>query len=206
MFYLLPVLLIALWLVVPATLAALLPKAPLLSRSAVASVLGIAAWLVLAARLQPISFAFALRWTPALAPPLAAAAAVYAALFAGGLGRRPADARAYGFGSRLIEGAVLAPIDEELLFRGIVLGWLARQLPLAAAIALAALLFLAVHELARIASPKRTLRQALADLSFGVLAGLLYASFGSILLPIALHMAVNGLALWTAPAERYRPR
>lgn len=200
MFYLLPLLLIGLWLIVPAALAALLPPGAPLSRTGAASIIGIAAWLMLSALWQPISFAFSPRLAPQFVPWLIVSAIAYAALFAGGLGRRPEGVGAAGFGPHLVESGLLAPLDEELLFRGIVLGWLARQTPLATAIAVSAVLFVAVHELARIGGVRRTLREALADLSFGLLAGLLYASFGSILLPIALHVAVNGVAAWTAPA------
>lgn len=199
MFYLIPLLLIGLWLIVPAALAALLPPTPL-SRTGAASALGIVAWLMLSALWQPISFAFSLRLAPQFAPWLIVSAIAYAALFARGLGRRPEGVGAAGFGPHLIESGLLAPLDEELLFRGIVLGWLVRQMPFATAIAVSAVLFVAVHELARIGGVRRTLRESLADLAFGLLAGLLYASSGSILLPIALHMAVNVAAAWTAPA------
>lgn len=192
--------LIVLWLLVPSALSLLIAQPGALSREGYASAMGILIWIILAILLQPISIAFTLHMTLALLLVFLVIAAVYALLVALGLERRPQGQLPSRFSGSFISDGLLAPIDEELLFRGIVLGLLMHSLPVLPALLVSAVLFLAVHEIARVGGVRRSLRESLADLFFGLLAGLLYIGFGSILLPILLHVLINGLGSYTRPS------
>lgn len=199
---LLALLLIVLWLIVPTAISLLLPRDGQVGREAAASLIGIAAWVVLAFVLQPISFYFHLDFKPPYAVLLVVATVVYAVLFALGLERRPRQMGASGHSIPRIGEALLVPIDEELLFRGIVLGLLVRDVGALPGLLASSVLFAGVHELARLGGVRRNWRDSLADVIFGLLAALLYTTSGSILAPIALHAAINGFSAWTNPPAR----
>jgi uncharacterized protein len=82
--------------------------------------------------------------------------------------------------------AVLAPVVEELLFRGLLQNALAHKMPIWAAITLSAFLFSLVH-LQPYAIP--------ALMSLGMAFGYLYHRTGSLRTNILLHMANNSAAL-----------
>ena len=89
-----------------------------------------------------------------------------------------------GLGFLIIGISVMAPITEELLFRGIVQGELRKAMPESAAIIIQAILFAAYH-----IQPV----QASYALIPGVLLGVTYAWSRSIWVPIAMHMLFNAL-------------
>ena len=89
-----------------------------------------------------------------------------------------------GLGFLIIGISVMAPITEELLFRGIVQGELRKAMPEPAAIIIQAILFAAYH-----IQPV----QASYALIPGVLLGVAYAWSRSIWVPIAMHMLFNAL-------------
>ncbi len=82
--------------------------------------------------------------------------------------------------------AVLAPILEEVLFRGLLQTSLSRHMPAAAAIGLSAFLFAVVH-----GQPYAILPLML----LGAVFGYLYYKTGSLRVNIALHVINNGAAL-----------
>ena len=82
----------------------------------------------------------------------------------------------------LLSSAVLAPIHEELLFRGFLLPSLALWLPPWAAVALSSLLFAVVHG---------DLAAVLMVWWAGSLFGWCYAITGNLLAPIVLHSIFN---------------
>lgn len=89
-----------------------------------------------------------------------------------------------GVGFLIIGISVMAPITEELLFRGIVQGELRKAMPETAAIIIQAILFAAYH-----IQPV----QASYALIPGILLGVAYAWSRSIWVPIAMHMLFNAL-------------
>ncbi len=187
------VLLFLYWLFVPTLLSAVLPPAGRLGREGTAVLLAIASWSVLAI-FVPIKV-----WPPrSLALPLGPTAlmllaALYLALFAAGLAPRGDRARAAETAGSALTVALLSPISEELLFRGLLLAIALRTVGGYGAIAFSALLFLSAHEIGRIGGARRSLRESLADLVFALLAGVLYLASGTILAPLGLHVLVNGL-------------
>jgi membrane protease YdiL (CAAX protease family) len=82
--------------------------------------------------------------------------------------------------------AVIAPLLEELLFRGLLQNSLAHKLPIWAAIALSALVFGAMH-MDLYAMPPLVL--------MGAIFGVIYHLTGSLRVTIALHMINNAAAL-----------
>jgi uncharacterized protein len=82
--------------------------------------------------------------------------------------------------------AVIAPLLEELLFRGLLQNSLAHKLPIWAAIAISALVFGAMHG-DLYAMPPLVL--------MGAIFGLIYHLTGSLRVTIALHMINNAAAL-----------
>lgn len=86
-----------------------------------------------------------------------------------------------------IAGAVLAPIGEELLFRGILLPQLAQMMRPWLAIVVSALLFGALHEAHGIAR--------IGPMVIGVILGWARLRSGTLWTPIAIHMIVNTTAL-----------
>jgi uncharacterized protein len=83
-------------------------------------------------------------------------------------------------------GAILAPIVEEILFRGLLQSALAKKLPIWAAIGISALLFGAVH-FDLYALPVLAL--------MGVIFGILYHLTGSLRVTILAHLINNSAAL-----------
>lgn len=81
---------------------------------------------------------------------------------------------------------LLGPLVEELLFRGALLGWLARRLPIAAAIVLSALVFAGLHFIP-------TLLPFLFVL--GLTTGLVRWYTGSTLNSMVVHVCQNTLAV-----------
>ncbi|MDQ3038061.1 MAG: CPBP family intramembrane metalloprotease, partial [Myxococcota bacterium] len=98
-------------------------------------------------------------------------------------GDRPALALAMTF----VAGAVLAPIGEELLFRGLLLPHLARIVPPWSAIVISALLFGALHEAHGIAR--------IGPMAIGMILGWARLRSDTLRAPIAIHMIVNATAL-----------
>lgn len=85
----------------------------------------------------------------------------------------------------LMTGAVIAPVAEELLFRGLVFGGLAQRMPVAVAATVSALLFALSHGLGVVA-PIFVLGLGLAWL---------YRRTGTIWAPIVAHGVVNAISL-----------
>lgn len=86
-----------------------------------------------------------------------------------------------------VAGAVLAPIGEELLFRGLLLPHLARIVAPWTAIAISALLFGALHEAHGVAR--------IGPMAIGIILGWARLRSGTLRAPIALHMVINATAL-----------
>ncbi len=189
---LLSILLLAYWLLAPTLLSALLPPAGRLGRDGTAVLIALASWVVLALWL-PLRI-----WPPRPEPPafglsiLIGLAALYLAVFATGIVRRDEADDGPPDGAALTV-AVLSPLSEELLFRGFLLSLALPPLGGYGAVAFSAVLFLGVHEFGRIGGARRSPRETLADLLFGLVAGMLVLITGTILAPLALHILVNGL-------------
>jgi membrane protease YdiL (CAAX protease family) len=82
---------------------------------------------------------------------------------------------------RMLEGIILAPIAEELCYRGVTLNRLT-WLPKWAAVLICAMLFALVH---------RELHSVISALPFGILLSVLYMKFRSIIAVIAGHITYN---------------
>jgi membrane protease YdiL (CAAX protease family) len=82
---------------------------------------------------------------------------------------------------------LLAGIAEELLFRGVLFGWLARHLPVWASIVVTAVLFAAEHGYYPVLLP--------LGLLFGLLTGWLRARTRSVLPGMAVHILTDALLL-----------
>ena len=89
------------------------------------------------------------------------------------------------FALDLVAVAVLTPIAEELLFRGVLFGGLRQRLPFVVAAVIATTLFTLVHE------PQAW--PGVFVLGFGL--ALAYERTGTLWAPIATHATVNGLPL-----------
>jgi hypothetical protein len=81
-------------------------------------------------------------------------------------------------------GAVLVPLGEELIFRGVVFGWL-RRWPLPVAVIVSALIFAVMHGFS-VVFP--------VALVLGIVTALVYHRSGSIWPAVVLHMVNNGVA------------
>lgn len=79
--------------------------------------------------------------------------------------------------------AVLTPIVEEVLFRGIVYNKMKKVMPVSAAIVISGLVFGAAH---------MNLEQFMYAAPLGILMAAALEKYGSILAPIAVHFAFNG--------------
>lgn len=79
--------------------------------------------------------------------------------------------------------AILAPIAEEFMFRGLLLKRLAHKTSIWGGIIISSLLFGILHA------------DIIGAFSFGVIASLLYLQTGNLLLPILMHMLNNSLAV-----------
>lgn len=80
---------------------------------------------------------------------------------------------------------------EELVFRGAILGWGARVIGVGPAIALQAVLFGLAHVGPDFLNPLAELPVLLAVTAGGVVAGVIVRRTGSLLLPIAIHVALD---------------
>ena len=80
---------------------------------------------------------------------------------------------------------------EELVFRGAILGWSARVIGAGPAIALQAVLFGLAHVGPDFLNPLAALPVLLAVTAGGVVAGLIVRRTGSLLLPVAIHVALD---------------
>ncbi len=90
-------------------------------------------------------------------------------------------------GPPLVLAVVLvAPITEELLYRGLLLRWLSAKLPVGVAVALSAALFSLLH-----LNPSA----AVGLFSLGIVFALVRQSTGSVLAPIALHVVQNAISV-----------
>jgi len=85
----------------------------------------------------------------------------------------------------LLTGAVVAPLAEETLYRGIVFGGLAQRLPFAVAAAVSALLFALAHGIGVLAP--------IFVLGFGL--AWIYRRSGTLWAPIVAHATVNAISL-----------
>jgi membrane protease YdiL (CAAX protease family) len=80
---------------------------------------------------------------------------------------------------------------EELVFRGAILGWGARVIGARPAVALQAILFGLAHVGPDFLNPLAALPVLLAVAAGGVVAGLIVRRTGSLLLPVAIHVALD---------------
>lgn len=90
----------------------------------------------------------------------------------------------------LIAGAYLAPLGEELVFRGLLFGWLYRKAGFATAAVLSSVAFGAVHL-------GGTPYQAIAAAFYGIVLCRLYVAAGSLWAPVFAHRTVNAIGLTT---------
>ena len=86
----------------------------------------------------------------------------------------------------LLGAAVLAPLVEELIFRGLLYGWLRRHLPIGLSVTIAALAHAAIH-FDGPAVPALT--------AIFILFGLLYEATGTLWAPIIAHALHNGVVI-----------
>lgn len=101
-----------------------------------------------------------------------------------------ADRSAVALAMTFVAGAVLAPIGEELLFRGLLLPHVARISTPWAAIAISALMFGALHEAHGVAR--------IGPMAIGAILGWARLRSGTLRAPIAIHAGVNAFALSVA--------
>jgi membrane protease YdiL (CAAX protease family) len=98
---------------------------------------------------------------------------------------------AEGFGAipvQVLLIVVLAPVSEEICFRGMLYGGLREKLPRVGAALIAAAIFGGLHALTGVSAVPPLI-------AFGFLLSLLYEKTGSILPGIVLHMLNNSVAL-----------
>lgn len=88
-------------------------------------------------------------------------------------------------------GGILAPVAEEIVFRGLIFGYL-RRWGLPAAVLISTALFAALH------LPTVPITQIIG----GIVFALAYACSGSLMTPIAIHMLGN-LAIFTLSLTRF---
>lgn len=187
------------WLVLPTLIASLWQPPRQLGRDGFAALIAIAFWLILAWLWLPIHLSARPWHSPWLLALLLVALVVYAALFVVGLEKPPPGYRPSAFGGDFLALGLLAPIDEELLFRGILFAIALPSFGPFLSVLYSALLFTLAHEVARIGGLRRSARETLLDLSFGLVAGALYVWTGTILAPIAAHIAVNAWHAYSRP-------
>ena len=193
-------LLLLFWLLAPTLLATLVHPPRRLGRDGFAALIAIAFWALLALRV-PIHLAPQPLRSPWILALLLASLAAYAYLFVRGLHKAPPGHRPAGVRGDFLSLAMLSPIDEELLFRGLLFALALPALGAFLSAVYTALLFLLAHEAVRIAGLHRSRQEALADLTFGLLAAALYAWSGTILLPVLLHVLVNAFHAYPRPIE-----
>ncbi len=134
------------------------------------------------------------RFQPSALKWMAAAVGVYllfAALYSALVVEPHQKDIAEGFGAlpvRILLIVVLAPISEEVCFRGMLFGGLREKLPRLGAALLSGLIFGGLHALTGVSAVPPLI-------VFGLLLALLYEKTGSILPGIVLHMLNNSIAL-----------
>jgi hypothetical protein len=129
----------------------------------------------------------ALKWIGAAIVTYLVFSAVYVALF----GEPHQDDIAKGFGAvpvQVLLIVILAPISEEICFRGMLYGGLRTKLPMIPAALVAGLVFGGLHALTGITAVPPLI-------VFGFLLCILYEKTGSIVPGIVLHMLNNSVAL-----------
>jgi membrane protease YdiL (CAAX protease family) len=144
-------------------------------------------------------------WGAVLAGPVIFATAILSAVLIAIFRSSPANplpstGTSVGLMLNLISGAIIAPIGEEILFRGVATTAWIRSLGARAGIVRAALLFSALHVLLVSAD---SFGQAAGPATVGFLGrlpvaltlGWVYARRGSIWAPIGLHAAFNGVLI-----------
>ncbi len=96
------------------------------------------------------------------------------------------------FSLTLVGTAVLVPVAEELMYRGVIFGSLYRRSPVVA-YGVSILIFAAIHLLGYLPlyDPLSLLLSFLQYLPAGIFLGWAYAHSGTILAPILIHVAVN---------------
>ena len=100
----------------------------------------------------------------------------------------------FGIASAIIPALVLALGNsalEELIFRGAILGWGARAIGPTGALGLQAILFGLVHVGPDYTSPVAAVPVLIAVVAGGLVAGLIVQRTGSLLLPFAIHVALD---------------
>jgi membrane protease YdiL (CAAX protease family) len=151
-----------------------------------------------------------LGWGVVLAGPVLVVTAVLATVLVTIFGAVPTSplppaGNAVGFMLNLIAGAIVAPVGEEILFRGVATTAWVRSLGPRAGILRGALLFSAVHVLLISAAGfDEAARMAvvgfLGRLPVALVLGWLFVRRGSLWAPIGLHAAFNGILIIAAEA------
>ena len=90
------------------------------------------------------------------------------------------------FGLMLLLAGVVAPIAEEVLFRGLLYGWLRSRMPIALAVILSAAVFAAAHVIPLLMP---------ALFLVGIILAVAYELSGSLWLSILLHSLQNSLSV-----------
>jgi membrane protease YdiL (CAAX protease family) len=149
-----------------------------------------------------------LGWGMVLAGPVILATALLSTVLVGIFGTVPTSplpptGTPAGIVLNLLAGAVIAPIGEEILFRGVATTAWVRSLGRRAGIILGALLFAAVHVLLiSAASFDEAARMAtvglLGRLPVALALGWVFVQRGSLWAPIGLHAAFNAILLIVA--------
>ena len=149
-----------------------------------------------------------LAWGVVLAGPVVLASARLAAVLVGIFGAVPTSplppaGTPGGLALNLLAGAVVAPVGEEILFRGVATTAWVRAVGQRAGILRGALLFAAVHILLISASGfDDAVRMAavgfLGRLPIALVLGWVFVRRGSLWAPIGLHAAFNGILLIAA--------
>jgi membrane protease YdiL (CAAX protease family) len=98
----------------------------------------------------------------------------------------------------LVAAVLLAPVAEELLFRGLLYRALRRRRSVAVAATVSSVLFAAIHLDVAVTQPLALVGLALV----GVVLALAYERTGSLVVPVAAHAGYNGTALVLAIAAQ----
>ncbi|MDA8346706.1 MAG: CPBP family intramembrane metalloprotease [Thermaerobacter sp.] len=197
-------LLILFWLLVPTLLATLIRPPRPLGRDGFAALIAIAFWVLIALLHLPIHLAphpMRSHWILVL---LLLSLASYVYLFVRGLRMPPNGYRPAGLRGDFLSMAVLSPLDEELLFRGLLFALALPALGPFFTIVYTSILFLLAHEAGRLGGLRRSRQESLADLVFGLLAGALYAWTGTIAAPVLAHVLVNAWYAYTRSIDEVR--
>jgi membrane protease YdiL (CAAX protease family) len=154
-------------------------------------------------------------WGAVLAGPVIVATALLSAVLIALFHATPASplpptGTPLGLVLNLVSGAVVAPIGEEILFRGVATTAWVRSLGARAGIVRAALLFAAIHVLL-VSADTFSQGAGLAAVGFlgrlpvALVLGWVYLRRGSIWAPIGLHAAFNGVLIVLAEVAAANP-